>query len=74
VNIVGLKNPERATSIIPLEKRVPTTTPRLATIRMIWRGATFEPKEELRKFTASLATPTTRSDVARTNKMITRKR
>ena len=65
VNISGLNNPFLATSIIPLENRAPPRTPRLANIRIIWRGATFDPIAELRKFTASLATPKTRSERAR---------
>jgi len=60
----GLKIPFRATSIIPLEKLTPTIIPRLAIIIMMYRGATLEPMDELRKFTASLLTPTIRSKIA----------
>jgi hypothetical protein len=56
--------PLRATSIIPLEKVTPARIPRLATIMMVWRGATREPTEEFRKLTASLLTPTIRSRMA----------
>jgi hypothetical protein len=38
---------------------------------MILKGATFEPRAELRKFTASLLTPTTRSDMAKTKRTAT---
>jgi hypothetical protein len=66
-----LKIPFRATSIIPLEKVAPTNIPRLATDIMVFLEATRDPMEELRKFTASLLTPTTKSEMARTNKRMT---
>jgi hypothetical protein len=56
---------------MPLEKVVPTTIPALAMIMMMKRGAALDPMEELRKLTASLLTPTMRSDIARANRMIT---
>ena len=60
----GLKMPLRATSIIPDENVTPASIPRLAMIMMTCRGATREPMDELRKLTASLDTPTMRSDTA----------
>jgi hypothetical protein len=48
-----------------LEKIAPIPTPILATIIMVRRRAALELKAELRKFTASLLTPTTRSKVAK---------
>jgi len=38
---------------------------------MIYLGAAFEPIDELRKFTASFATPTTKSEIARIKSTIT---
>ena len=64
----GLKIPLRAISIIPLENRVPVTTPTKATAKIILKGAAFEPTAELRKFTASFPTPTIRSTMANRNK------
>ena len=60
----GLKMPFRATSIIPFENTAPTRTPAAAMARIILKGAAFEPMAELRKFTASLLTPTIRSEIA----------
>ncbi|MPM32362.1 hypothetical protein SDC9_78924 [bioreactor metagenome] len=70
-NISGWKTPLRAISIIPLENKVPSNTPTDATVRITHRGATFEPILELRKFTASLATPTLKSSIAKPSNMIT---
>ena len=53
---------------MPLENNVPKITPIDATVRITHKGATFEPTLELRKFTASLATPTVKSRTAKTNK------
>ena len=64
--------PFLATSIIPLEKTAPMSTPNAATVRITLKGAALEPMDELRKLTASLLTPTTRSVMARTNKMTTK--
>jgi len=61
----GKNKPLRATSIMPLEKRAPTSMPALATIMIMVRVAAFDPNAELRKLTASLATPTIRSEMAR---------
>ena len=61
----GWKIPLRATSIIPLENVTPARIPRLAIIMMTKRGATFDPNEEFKKLTASLLTPTIRSETAR---------
>jgi len=65
----GLNMPFLATSIIPLEKVDPAITPILAIISMVRNEATFEPMAEFRKFTASLLTPTTRSIIARENRI-----
>jgi hypothetical protein len=54
-----------ATSIIPLLKSVPSKMPKLATIKIVRMGATFEPTAEFKKFTASLLTPTTKSTHAK---------
>jgi hypothetical protein len=43
----------------------PTTTPTLATSRIVRNRATREPMPELRKFTASFATPTKMSKTAK---------
>ena len=45
-------------SIMPSEKVAPRRTPAEATIMMIRKGAVRDPTAELRKFTASLLTPT----------------
>src|SRR5690606_25254774 len=68
VNCQGLKMPLRATSIKPEEKTAPIATPKLATIKIVLKDAAFEPTAALRKLTASLLTPTTRSTMARKNK------
>lgn len=65
-NWSGKKTPLRATSIIPEEKVAPSIMPKLATSMMIHREATLEPIAEFRKFTASLLTPTIRSEMAKT--------
>ena len=44
---------------MPLDVSVPTRMPAAAIQSMTRRGATFDPRAELRKLTASLATPTT---------------
>ena len=61
----GLKIPLRATSIIPLENKAPRAIPKLANIMMFLKEMAFEPIAELRKFTASLLTPTIKSPMAR---------
>jgi len=69
----GKNIPFLATSIIPLEKVAPKSTPAAATISIMRSGATLAPIAELRKFTASLLTPTIKSDIAsikRTSTMI----
>ena len=63
--------PFRATSIMPLEKVTPVRMPRLAMIIITCRGATLEPREEFRKLTASLLTPTIRSETARAIRTMT---
>jgi hypothetical protein len=72
LNCPGKKRPLRAISIKPLEKVAPTRTPRLATIITVLNEAALDPTAELRKFTASLATPTIRSDIARIKRTITK--
>ena len=71
VNISGWKTPLRAISIIPLENIVPNIMPTDATVRITHMGATFEPILELRKFTASLATPTVKSSTANPSSITT---
>ena len=61
----------RATSIMPLEVTVPNRMPIEATSRMVFMGAAFEPMAELRKLTASLATPTTMPITASRARMTT---
>jgi len=60
--------PFRATSISPLEKIAPAATPKLAIIITVLKLMALDPIAELRKFTASLLTPTTKSAVASTAK------
>ncbi len=64
----GLKIPFLATSIIPLENSAPRAIPKLAKIMMFRNEMALEPIAELRKFTASLLTPTIRSPMARMEK------
>ncbi len=61
----GLKMPLRAISIMPLEKVHPKSTPAPATNMMRLYEAALQPKAELKKLTASLLTPTKRSNAAR---------
>jgi len=61
----GLKIPFLAISIIPLEDKAPTATPRLASIIIFLNEITLDPIAEFRKFTASLLTPTIKSLTAR---------
>jgi hypothetical protein len=68
MNMVGLKIPLRATSIIPFADKAPTKTPKEATVKIILKVATFEPTAEPTKFAASFATPTIRSEIAKRNK------
>lgn len=60
----GLKMPSRAISIIPAEDNAPTNIPAVAIHIIVRNGATLDPMAELRKLTASLPTPTIRSDTA----------
>ena len=71
LNIPGWKIPFRATSIIPLEVSTPTRMPIAATLIIVRREAALEPMAEFRKFTASLETPTTRSETASTARIKT---
>ena len=64
VNIPGFIIPLRATSIMPLEKTAPNKTPIAATAMITLKEATLEPIAEFKKLTASLLTPTMRSDAA----------
>ena len=66
--------PCRATSIIPALITAPTTTPMEAMSIMVLNFATFAPMAELRKFTASLLTPTKRSNTANTSRKTTMER
>ena len=63
--------PLRATSIIPLENTAPTRIQTAATAIITRNDATLEPIAELRKFTASLLTPTIRSDAASKKRITT---
>ena len=67
----GLKIPFRATSIIPLENTAPNKIPTAATAMITRKEATFDPMAEFKKFTASLLTPTIKSEAANKNKMTT---
>ena len=66
VKSCGWKTPERAISIMPEEKVAPRSTPKLATHIVVRKRAMRQPRAELRKFTASLLTPTNRSKHANT--------
>ncbi len=66
--------PWRAMSIIPLLIAAPINTPIAATIITRLKEAAREPIAEFRKFTASLLTPTDRSNTASKNKKITTQR
>ena len=57
-----------AISIIPALITAPIRTPAEATINTVLNFATLAPIAELRKFTASLLTPTNRSNTARTSR------
>ncbi|MBA7584814.1 hypothetical protein ES708_26776 [subsurface metagenome] len=59
---------------MPLEKVTPQRIPAAATINKIRRGATFAPIAEFRKLTASLLTPTIKSDIASIKRTITMSR
>ncbi len=64
-NLSGLKIPLRAISIIPLLSEAPMTTPKPATNKITFKGAALLPTEELMKLTASLLTPTIKSNTAK---------
>ena len=59
----GAGAPPTGTRFFPVDPRslggIPTRMPAAAIQSMTRRGATFDPRAELRKLTASLATPTT---------------
>ena len=67
----GLNMPLRATSIMPLDVTTPSRMPTDATPRMVFMGAALEPMADVRKFTASLVTPTKRPETARMPRMTT---
>ena len=52
-------------SIIPLDRDAPRKTPMEAMMMRLRNFAVLEPTAELRKFTASLLTPTIMSEMAR---------
>ena len=56
---------------MPFEKTAPMRTHAAEIDKIKINGAAFEPIAELRKFTASLLTPITRSDIARIKSTIT---
>ena len=64
--------PWRAMSIMPLERAAPTKMPVAATIMITRNDAAFEPIDAFRKLTASLLTPTERSNMARTPRNTTK--
>ena len=67
--------PCRAISIIPLLIDAPINIPIAATINILLNDAALEPIAEFRKLTASLLTPTERSNTANNNrKMMTHKK
>ncbi len=66
--------PWRAISIMPLLIAAPINTPIEATMIMRLKEAAFVPIAELRKFTASLLTPTDRSNTASRNRNTTTQR
>ena len=66
--------PWRAISIIPLLIAAPINTPIDATISTRLNDAAFDPIAEFRKLTASLLTPTDRSNTASRNRKITTQR
>jgi hypothetical protein len=70
-NWSGWKIPFLATSIIPLENVAPNSIPKAAINMINLKDAAFEPIDEFKKFTASLLTPTTKSETARIIKMTT---
>ena len=74
LNCSGRKMPCLAMSIMPLLMTAPKNTPMAAIMMMVRNFATLEPMAELRKLTASLLTPTQRSDTASTNRKITNPR
>ena len=53
---------------MPPENVTPARIPRLAMIIITINGATLEPIEEFKKFTASFETPTIMSRTAKTNR------
>ena len=61
-------------SIMPFESDAPTNMPIAAIAIIVLNDAAFEPMAELRKFTASLLTPTERSNTASTKMKMTRNR
>ena len=63
--------PCRAMSIMPLLIVAPMKTPMAATIMMTLNEAVLAPTAELRKFTASLLTPTIKSKMASTKRKMT---
>ncbi len=58
-------------SIMPLLIEAPTKTPTAATVMTTLKVAALEPIAELRKLTASLLTPTDRSNTASRKRNIT---
>ena len=63
--------PWRATSIIPALITAPINTPADAIISTVRNFATFAPMADCRKFTASLLTPTNKSNTASTSRNAT---
>ena len=59
---------------MPVDITAPMATPTEAMMRMVRNLATFAPTALLRKFTASLLTPTNRSNTARQSRKMTMQR
>ena len=74
LNWSGLIIPWRATSIMPVDITAPIPTPIEAMTRTVLNFATLAPMADCRKLTASLLTPTNRSNIARLSKKTTIKR
>ena len=66
--------PCRAMSIIPLDNEAPINIPMPAMNNTVLKEAAFAPMAEFKKLTASLLTPTMRSNIASTNKKMTMQR
>ncbi len=71
LKLLGFIMPCLATSIIPDDMTAPSITPKEAMIRTVRNLATLAPIADCRKLTASLETPTNRSNTAKQSRKIT---